>query len=271
VTTMTEQLSDSNASANTGAEHQKRNPNKPYAISSFDAPEKVCLDLFCGLGGFSAAFADADEWTVVTVDIEDRFDPDIQADVLDLRPSNLLHLIDDADVLVVLASPPCTAFSKAASGTHIDSDGRPVSEWGAESLALTHHTRGLIQGLDPEWYFIENPQGGMRNVLGDDPAAPVWLCQYGHPAAKPTDLWGRIPPSFDARTCHNGNDECHHEPAPRGSSGGVQGMGTSAERAELPYGLSAEILEAVENPEPEQQKLTEALTGEPAARQEDDE
>ena len=211
---------------------------------------KHCLDLFAGLGGFSQAFEDADDWTVTTVDLEEEFDPDIQADVLELRPSDL----PDADV--VLASPPCTAFSMAASGSHIDPDGRPVSEWGAESLTLTHHTVGLIQGLDPSWYFVENPRGGMRQVLGE-PDRHIWLCQYGHHAAKPTDLWGRIPPSFEARTCHNGNADCHHEPAPRGSSGGIQGMGTSAERAKLPYGLSASILEAVENPEPEQQTLPE--------------
>ena len=39
---------------------------------------KHCLDLFAGLGGFSAAFEEADNWTVTTVEIADRFDPDIQ-------------------------------------------------------------------------------------------------------------------------------------------------------------------------------------------------
>jgi hypothetical protein len=47
------------------------------------------LDLFSGLGGFSSAFADSERWRVTTVDIEPRFDPDIQADVFELRPSHL--------------------------------------------------------------------------------------------------------------------------------------------------------------------------------------
>ena len=36
----------------------------------------VYLDLFAGLGGFSAAFEDSDTWEVITVEIEERFEPD---------------------------------------------------------------------------------------------------------------------------------------------------------------------------------------------------
>jgi hypothetical protein len=72
---------------------------------------KVCLDLFAGLGGFSAAFADSDEWDIYTVEIDDDFDPDLCADVLDLRASDLLELIGEHDHLVVLAGHPCTFFT----------------------------------------------------------------------------------------------------------------------------------------------------------------
>lgn len=218
-------------------------------MSNSDSRVSHCLDLFAGLGGFSAAFNDSLRWDVTTVEIEERFEPDICADILDLRPEDL----PDADV--VLASPPCTAFSMAASGTHLDGDGRPVSEWGRTSLALVHHTVGLIKALDPDYWIIENPMGGMRRQLGE-PDAHVWWCRYGSDRAKPTDLWGRLPPSFDARRCSNGNTSCHHEAAPRGSNAGTQASNLSAaERAKLPYGLSEAILDAVENPEPEQQTL----------------
>lgn len=208
--------------------------------------QKHVLDLFSGLGGFSAAFRDDSDYRVTAVDIEERFDPDVQADVLDLRPS------DFESVDIVLASPPCTAFSLAASGTHLDGDGRPVSEWGRESLALVHHTVGLIKGLNPDWYAIENPMGGMRKQLGR-PDAHVWWCQYGSSRAKPTDLWGRIPDSFDAQRCYNGADD--HETAPRGSSTGTQGVADASDRAKIPYELSRALREAIRNPEPRQTTL----------------
>lgn len=206
---------------------------------------RVCLDLFSGLGGFSAAFEDSPEWDVVTVDIEERFEPDICADVLDLRPSDLLDALGEYDTLVVIASPPCTAFSMAASRTHLDENGRPVSEWGRTSLALVHHTVGLVKALDPDYWFIENPMGGMRKQLGE-PDAHIWWCQYGSNRAKPTDLWGDIPETFDPKACSNGSRACHHEKASRGSHSGTQSGDLSpAERAEIPYELSESILDAV--------------------------
>lgn len=208
-----------------------------------------CLDLFAGLGGFSAAFAEAADWDVTTVEIDERFEPDVCADVLDLRPA------DFGVVDVVLASPPCKAFSLAAGGTHLDADGNPVSEWGRESLALVHHTVGLIKGINPEYWVLENPMGGMRGVLGH-PVTQVWWCQYGSSRAKPTDLWGDIPPSFEAKRCKNGNEDCHHESAPRGSHTGTQSDDlSSSERAQIPFELSKAILEAVEAPESKQTTL----------------
>ena len=131
---------------------------------------KVCLDLFSGLGGFSAAFADAPDWEVVTVDIEERFDPDLQADVLALRPADLLEAIgcdrDEIDVLVVLASPPCTQFSLAASRYERFVGGEPQTGDAREAVALVYHTIGLIKSLSPDYWVLENPQGYLRQVLG---------------------------------------------------------------------------------------------------------
>jgi hypothetical protein len=237
---------------------------------------RICLDLFAGLGGFSQAFKDADGWTVITVDKTETFErslaldrfgaarmtvdahhpQDIVADVLDLSPTDD-RLPTNPDV--VLASPPCHAFSCGGGGTDLDEDGHPVSAWGRTSLALVHHTVGLIQGLDPQWWVIENPMGGMRKdrILGR-PDAHIWQCRYGSKCAKPTDLWGRIPRSFDARTCANGNRDCHHEPAERGAQSGTQSNDrTTPERSRIPRGLSAELYRSIENPSPEQTTLLE--------------
>lgn len=202
---------------------------------------KVCLDLFAGLGGFSAAFEDADGWEVVTVDIEERFGPDIQADVMDLRPSDL----PDADL--VLASPPCTDFSMAASRYEKVVDGKPQTDSARASVALVYHTIGLAKALTPDYWFLENPTGYLRQIIGR-PAGRVTYCQYGADYMKPTDLWGEHPPGFEYRACSFG-DDCHeyNTDGEHGGLGNCDVMGKDpAERAKVPYELSKSILEAVE-------------------------
>ena len=172
---------------------------------------RTCLDLFAGLGGFSAAFADSDNWRVVTVDIERRFEPDIQADVMDLRPSDL----PEADV--VLASPPCTCFSFACNGHHIR-NAEPVTETAREHITLVHHTIGLIKALSPDYWFLENPRGNLAQFVDAAPKT-VTYCQYGEEYMKPTHLWGNHPP-MTYRSCNMG-DGCHeHRVATDGREGG---------------------------------------------------
>jgi hypothetical protein len=215
---------------------------------------RTCLDLFAGLGGFSQAFEDADGWRVVQVDIEERFDPDIQADVMDLRPADL-----PAPDLV-LASPPCNVFSKAAAWqNHWTDSGAPNTDDARESIALVFHTLGLIRALNPEWWFMENPEGHMRRFMGE-PTGRVTYCQYGAEYRKPTELWGDHPP-MTYRRCQNG-DDCHRSKGSREAEGcgnhPAQALPRDpAERAKVPRELSEAILEAVEGLG-QQSTLTEA-------------
>ena len=194
------------------------------------------LDLFCGLGGFSSAFTDSDRWTVTTVDIEARFEPDIQADVFDLRPSDF-----DTEFDVILASPPCTHFTTANRKTGWVG-GEPQTEAARDSLALVHHAKGLIEGLTPTYWFLENPRGRLRNHL-QPPTGTVTYCQYGCESFKPTDLWGDHPP-MSYRRCQP-RAECHVNH--RGDRKNTYHLGdTPAERAKVPYELSESIRGACE-------------------------
>ena len=213
--------------------------------------EYAVLDLFCGLGGFSQAFADSDRWDVTTVDIEARFEPDRVADVFDLRPSDF-----DRDFDVVLASPPCTQFSTIRNvtkgGDDAWRDGRPNTAAARDALALVYHTEGLIRGLAPDYWLLENPRGMLRTYWRP-PRASVWYCQYGAEHAKPTDLWGDHPP-MRYRTCQHGNDACGHVRTESykehgGGSDNRQGLLTeqsAAERAKVPGALSRQIRDACE-------------------------
>lgn len=210
-----------------------------------------CLDLFSGLGGFSSAFEDSGHWSVTTVEIEEEFGPDIQADVLELRPDDL----PDADL--VLASPPCKCFSRAAAWTDHFEAGAPQTVEARESVALVYHTLGLIKAINPRYWFVENPMGSkIKQYLGE-PTGSVTYCQYGTTYQKPTYLWGDHPP-MTYRWCSAG-DDCHEHgslederderPLPR----------DPAERAKVPYGLSESIRgaveEAIDSPQPEQSEL----------------
>ena len=201
------------------------------------------LDLFCGLGGFSQAFEESDRWAVTTVDIEARFDPDICADVFDLRPSDF-----DREFDVVLASPPCEQFSFAASSLERFVGGEPQTEDARDAVALVYHTLGLIRGLTPRYWFLENPQGWLRHVIGD-PTARVTYCQYGAEWMKPTDLWGDHPPAFVGRRCAYG-DDCHADNTDQANGGAgncaVSGTRDPAERAKVPADLSEAIRDACE-------------------------
>ena len=42
--------------------------------------------------------------------------------------------------------------------------------------------------------------------------------------------------------CFNGNKECHHEAAPRGSRTGTQGVKGNYNRSKIPYLLCKEII-----------------------------
>jgi len=215
---------------------------------------KICLDLFAGLGGFSAAFEESPNWEVVTVEIEEQFDPDICADVLDLCPADL----PEPDV--VLGSPPCTVFSPAGNHDAWDFDTHaPQSERARRHVTLVYHTLGLVKALAPDYWFLENPRGRLRWFLGE-PAGTVTYCQYGEDYQKPTDLWGHHPPGFTYRSCPKGGD-CHTTNTEDDGSSAIDPMPADhGERAKVPSELSRAILDAVEaadqRPTPEQQTLT---------------
>ena len=51
---------------------------------------------------------------------------------------------------------------------------------------------------------------------------------------------------MEFRTCFNGNKDCHHEEAPRGSKTGTQGLKGNMERSVVPRQLCIEILKQLE-------------------------
>ncbi|MCW8966155.1 MAG: hypothetical protein OQK82_05665, partial [Candidatus Pacearchaeota archaeon] len=101
-------------------------------------------------------------------------------------------------------------------------------------------------------YYIENPRGYLRKMpfMQGIPRTTVTYCSYGDTRMKPTDIWSNniYNPLFNykgwkhKKICHNGNKNCHHEAAPRGSRTGTQGQANNYERSKIPSELCKEIL-----------------------------
>jgi hypothetical protein len=208
------------------------------------------LDLFAGLGGWSAPFKAAGD-EVITLDFNPDFNCTITADILTWNPRELPWQPD-----VILASPPCETFSVMSIGTHWGGGRRayePKTDAAMIAMNIVGRTLDIIAYLDPDAYLIENPRAVLRKLnLIPYPRNTAWYCHYGSAYAKPTDLWGKIPGWLPSPPCHNRNPRhnafccCRdHMPAPRGSRTGIQGDQSAAERAVVPFALGAEIREAL--------------------------
>ena len=109
------------------------------------------------------------------------------------------------------------------------------------------HVLKLIDELQPKYYFIENPRGGLRKMdwMKDIPRYTVTYCQYGDSRMKPTDIWTNHPNPKFFPMCRNGAS-CHVA-APRGSKTGTQGLKGSKERSVIPEKLCEHIVKICED------------------------
>jgi hypothetical protein len=147
---------------------------------------------------------------------------------------------------VIWASPDCTTYSIAAISHHRAREPHgnlaPNSDYAVFCDKVNLNMLRLIAELNPLYWFIENPRGGMRKMdfMMGLMRYTVTYCQYGDERMKPTDIWTNHPnPGFKAM-CKNG-DTCH-VPAPRGSKTGTQGRKNKAERSLIPDELCGHIV-----------------------------
>jgi hypothetical protein len=209
------------------------------------------LDLFCGTKSISTAFAAAGH-KVFTVDWEKGFSPDLQIDIEQLTATQIIKLCGGKPD-VIWASPDCTSYSIAAISTHRTRDASgnlaPKSEYAKKCDAVNKHVLDLINEIKPKYYFIENPRGALRKMdfMKGLYRYTLTYCQYGDKRMKPTDIWTNHPNPKFKPMCKNG-DSCH-EPAPRGSKTGTQGLKNSKERARIPAELCQHIVKICEGTE----------------------
>jgi len=151
----------------------------------------------------------------------------------------------------VWASPDCTTYSIAACSTHRTNSTEPKTDYAKKCDNVNQHFINLINQwllINPQMvFFIENPRGMLRKMpfMQQFKRHTIWYCQYGDDRAKPTDIWTNSQTWKPRPICHNGNKNCHHQPAPRGSKTGTQGRKDSYHRSTIPPELCIEILNSV--------------------------
>lgn len=208
------------------------------------------LELFAGSRSIGKV-AESRGHEVFSVDINQFDGIDLAKDIEYLAFHEIPFIPD-----MIWASPPCTTFSIAAISSHRNGQ-EPKSDFAKKSDRLVLRTLKIIRSYERHGaiYYIENPRGMLRKMdymRGLD-RVTVSYCKYGDTRMKPTDIWSNNIISLFNQDgwnprpmCFNGNTNCHHEPAPRGSKTGTQGLIGNYERSIIPHDLCLEIIEATE-------------------------
>lgn len=207
------------------------------------------LELFAGSRSIGRV-AEAAGCRVFSVDWEPFENIDLVVDISKMTP-DMVPFVPD----FIWASPDCSTYSVAGIFRHRDGP-TPRSDKAKMSDQVNIKLLELIDlycKINPKvLFYIENPRGMLRKMpfMRRLDRATVWYCKYGDDRAKPTDIWTNNLYTMFNRTgweprplCWNGNTECHHQSAPRGSLSGTQGRNGHYERAKIPEQLCQEIIQ----------------------------
>lgn len=213
------------------------------------------LELFAGTRSIGKAF-EARGHEVFSVEWDKKFENiNLYADIGQLTAQEILEKFGHPDV--IWASPDCTSYSVAGIGHHrrlnsMTGNLDPISDYAKFCDTVNQHVVNLIKELNPTYWFIENPVGGLRKMswMQGLPRYTITYCAYTQNLPleqrrmKPTDLWTNHPNPQFLPPCHNG-DPCHIA-APRGSRTGTQGLKNAMERSRIPDKLCEHIVDICE-------------------------
>src|SRR5699024_10574670 len=200
------------------------------------------LDLFAGTRSISKAFEENGHETFSIEWDKQHENIDLYEDILKVTSDDIIKLFGHPDI--IWASPDCTTYSIAGISHHrIKEDNgnlKAKSEKAIFSDKVNKHVLKLIKELNPKYYFIENPRGGMRkmNFMKYIPRYTVTYCQYGDNRMKPTDIYTNPTDPPTKPMCKNG--DASNVSTPRGSSTRTLGLKLT-ERSRTPYELWKKI------------------------------
>lgn len=202
------------------------------------------LELFSGTGGVSEEFKKRG-WEVFRVDWNKDFEAELHCDIGELTAEEILEKFGHPNVIWIAFD--CTSYSLAAISKHRVKNKEtgnldPISEYAKKCDEVNQHVLKLIEELNPELFWIENPRACLQNMVWMKPYDKykhlITYCKYmtdvppEQRRMKPTNLWTNHPNPEFLPPCKNG--ETDHAAAPRGSRTGTQGMRGAKERSTYP-------------------------------------
>ena len=206
------------------------------------------LELFAGTRSIGKAF-ERKGHEVFSVEWDQQHENiDLYIDINFLTSEMVIEKFGKPDI--IWASPDCTTYSIAGISHHRRKEEtgnlKPVSDYAKFSDETNKHVLKLINELNPNYFFIENPRGGLRKMdfMQDFNRYTVTYCQYGDNRMKPTDIFTNHPDPKFKPMCKNG-DPCHVS-APRGSATGTQGIKGTVDRSRIPEELCDYIVKISE-------------------------
>lgn len=199
------------------------------------------VELFAGKHKSFSKVAEKLGHGIWTTDINPRFNCDLTGDILeeDIQ-DKVMEQIKDCNV--VWMSPECKKWSLSAGNTYWTKYRMPKKEEVYDEIKVMLFCRFVADYCvkHNKIFFIENPNGRAVWILDNQYLKRVWYCQYGDSRAKPTNIWTNLK-EWIPKTCRNGNKDCHHESAPRGSKTGTQGIKKDEDRSKIPSKLFEEM------------------------------
>jgi hypothetical protein len=112
----------------------------------------------------------------------------IRIDLADGQDVRLMKRLDES-IHGILASPPCTHFSKAGAWTWPTKGDAAL----LDGLSVVDACLRAVVIYRPVWWALENPAGRLKDYLGKAP----WRFQpyeFSDPWTKATYLWGHFTP-----------------------------------------------------------------------------
>lgn len=173
---------------------------KEYSIKK-STPDKIklAIDLYCGSGSFGKV-AGTFGYEVLSVDNRRRkgtCEPSLKMDLSKCAA----HFFSGMSPDLLWMGLPCTIWSNASAGFHLDSNFRPKTALAKNHLALLEKSLVLIEKTNAKYWFIENPRGRLHKYPGflswvekmNATIYEVTLSSYGFPTKKPTIIVSNYP------------------------------------------------------------------------------